>query len=93
MTKPRINPFSLMFDLIIDLALIGMGALVYYTFEVHPLQPFDLNPIVTNLFGSKHAAILVISIVPFGIGALNLLRTFFRMFKGLMPSKKLEDRS
>jgi len=83
MNKPRLNPFSLIFDLLIDLALIGMGALLYYNFEVRPLSPFDLNPFVINLFGSKYITVLVISIVPLGIGVLNILRTAYRVFKGL----------
>ena len=93
MNKTHLNPFSLIFDLIIDLALIGLGAFFYYIFEMHPLSSLDLSPIVTNLFGSKHIAVLVISIVPFGIGALNLFRTFLRMFKRLIPTKELSGRS
>ena len=37
MARKRINLFSLLTDLLIDLALIGMGVLLYYHFEIHPL--------------------------------------------------------
>lgn len=93
MTKKWINLFSLLTDLLIDLALIGMGALLYYHFEVYPLGPFDLSPVVTNLFGSKHVAVLVISLLPFGIGIINLLRTLSRIFTAAMPARKTEDKS
>lgn len=82
MNKLRIKPFSLLLDLLIDFALMGMGALLYYHFEVRSLGPFGLSPIVTNLLGSQRVAVLVISIAPFGIGALNLLRTLFRILRG-----------
>jgi hypothetical protein len=93
MKKPRINLFSLLTDLLIDLALIGMGALLYYHFEVYPLGPFDLSPVVINLFGSKHVAVLVISLIPLGIGLINLLRTIFRVFASLLPTRKPQEGS
>lgn len=90
MTKSRVNPLSLLFDLLIDFALIGFGAAFYYHFEVASLGPFDLNPLVTHLFGSKYIAVLVISIIPFVIGALNLLRTPGRVFKAMLPSQNTQ---
>ena len=36
MTRPRPKFFSLLFDLLIDFAMIGMGVLLYYQFEVVP---------------------------------------------------------
>jgi hypothetical protein len=79
--KSRINIFSLLFDLLIDLALIGMGVLLYYHFLVHSLAPVDLSPIVINLFGNRELAVQVISGVPFVVGVFGLLRTFFRMMR------------
>lgn len=93
LNKKRINLFSVLTDLLIDLALIGMGVLLYYHFEVRALGPFDLSPVVTNLFGSKHVAVLVISLAPFGIGVINLLRTLARIFTAMMPARKTEDKS
>ena len=93
MAEKRINLFSLLTDLLIDLALIGIGVLLYYHFEVYPLGPFDLSPVVTNLFGSKHVAVLVISLLPFGIGVINLSRTLYRLFTGVIPDRKIEDKS
>ncbi len=93
MARKRINLFSLLTDLLIDLALIGMGVLLYYHFEIHPLGPFDLSPVVTNLFGSKYIAVLVISLLPFGIGVINLSRTLYRLFTGVIPDRKIEDKS
>ncbi|MDD2922371.1 MAG: hypothetical protein PHQ36_08795 [Anaerolineales bacterium] len=81
MTKPRINPFSTLFDLLIDFALIGMGVLLYYHFSVHALAPVTLSPIVVDLFGSKTLAVWVISGVPVLAGVLSLLRTLFRIIR------------
>ena len=85
--KPRINIFSLLFGILIDLALMGMGVLLYYHFLVYPLAPVDLSPIAVNLFGSKSLAVLVISGVPFFVGLFGLLKTIFR------TAKKLTDTS
>jgi hypothetical protein len=79
--RRRMSLFSFLIELVIDLALMGMGALLYYHFQVYPLGPVDLSPVVVKLFGgSKLLAVLTISLVPFGIGALNLLRTLYRAF-------------
>ena len=86
--KPRINIFSLLFDLFIDFALMGMGALLYYHFLVYPLGPVGLSPVVINIFGSKELAVLVISGVPFFIGLFSLVKTLSRAARKLTaPSK------
>lgn len=84
MKKRRIKPFSLLLDLLIDAALIGMGLLFYYHFEIHPLGPFDLGSEIIGLFGSRHNAALTISLFPIVIGGLGLLQTTIRTFKGLI---------
>ena len=84
MTRPRPKFCSLLFDLLIDFALIGMGVLLYYHFEVVPLGSFTLSPVIVNLFGSKALAVLVISLVPFGIGLISLIRTLYRTLTGLV---------
>jgi hypothetical protein len=86
--KPRINIFSMLFDLFIDLALMGMGALLYYHFLVYPLGPVGFSPVVINLFGSKELAVLVISGVPFFIGVFSLLKTLARSAKKLTVPPK-----
>lgn len=88
MNKHRINPFSFMFGLIIDLALIGMGVLIYYHFEIYSLGPVGLSPLVVNLFGSRHLAVLVISGIPIIVGVFSLLGTINRAFKNLFFAKK-----
>ena len=88
MNKPRPRFFSLLFDLLIDFALIGMGVVLYYHFEVFPLGPFTLSPMIVNLFGSKQVAVLFISLVPFGIGLISLIRTVYRAITGLVLSTK-----
>ena len=83
--KPRIDIFSLLFEIVIDLALIGMGAVLYYHFLVHPLGPVGLSPIIINLFGSKQLAVLVISGVPAIVGVFSLLKTIFRTGRKRRP--------
>ena len=91
--KPRINIFSLLFGLLIDLALIGMGALLYYHFLVYPLGPVGLSPIVIDLFGSKQLAVLVISGVPVIVGVLSLLKTIFRTGRKVRSRAARQDQA
>lgn len=83
MNKPRPRFFSLLFDLLIDFAIISVGIALYYHFEVFPLAPFSLNPMIVNLFGNEQIAVLFISLVPFGIGLISLIRTIYRAITGL----------
>ena len=76
--RRKINIFSLLFGILIDLALIGMGVLLYYHFLVYPLGPVGLSPIVINLFGSKQLAVLVIAGLPVMVGVFSLIKTIFR---------------
>lgn len=89
MNKPRPRFFSLLFDLLIDFALISVGVALYYHFEVQSLGSFTLSPSLINLFGSKETAVLVISLVPFGIGLISFIRTVYRAVSGLVLSTKL----
>ena len=89
MSKTRPKFFSLLFDLLIDFALIGVGVALYYHFEVLPLASVGLSPLIINLFGSRELAVLVISLVPFGIGLISLKRTIYRAITGLVLSTKL----
>jgi hypothetical protein len=80
--KNRINFFSLFTGILIDLALIGTGVLLYY------LGPVFFSPIIVNLFGSLQTAVLVISGLPFIVGVLSLLKTLIRPPRNLaIPSK------
>jgi hypothetical protein len=87
--KRHIKPFLILLDLLIDSILIGIGLLFYYHFEVQPLGPLDLNPTLVGLFGSRHIAVLVISLVPFVIGGINFLRTLFRIL--MLPLKRTQN--
>lgn len=90
MYKPRFSFFSLLFDILIDAALIGAGIAFYYHFEVFPLGPFILNPIVLNLFGSEQTAVLVISLLLFLAGLIGLMRMVYRVVTWLKFSNKKE---
>ena len=67
------------FNILIDLALIAFGCVLYYHFQIRMLVPVDLNPFVIDVIGSKQLAVLLIAGVPFVIGVLDLARTIFRM--------------
>lgn len=74
------------FGILIDLALIAMGVILYYHFEVQMLAPIDLHPFVIDLFGGdKHLAVLIIAGLPFAFGMYDLIRTIIRMTR---PSSK-----
>ena len=87
--RPRPKFFSLLFDLLLDSALIGMGVAIYYHFEVMPLGSFTLSPVVVDMFGNKETAVLVISLVPIGIVLISLVRTIYRALTGLVLTSKL----
>lgn len=79
-SKKRINPFSVLIDLLIDFVLIGMGVTLYYHFLVNPLTPLlTLSPAVIKFFGSLKTAVYVIAGTPFVIGVLGLGRTLYRV--------------
>jgi hypothetical protein len=80
MKKKRVNIFSLFFGILIDLALMGMGAALYVHFLVYSFGPITLSPLVINLFGSLKTAVLVISGLPFIVGAFNLIKTLISSF-------------
>jgi hypothetical protein len=86
----RPSAFSLLSGIVIDLALMGMGAILYYHFLVQPLGPVGLSPIVVNLFGSLTTAVMVIAGVPFLVGLWSLLRTLLRLLapRPAAPVKK-----
>lgn len=86
--KNPINFFSLFTGILIDLALIGMGAALYVHFLVYSFGPIGLSPVVVNLFGSLRTAVLVISGVPFIVGVFSLFKTLVRPpRKPAAPSK------
>ena len=87
MKKKRIKPLSLLLDVLIDFVLIGAGCLVYYHFLVRPLVPVDLNPAIFELVGSKQVVVWVIAGLLVLVGAFNLLKTFVRVLKSLVPKK------
>jgi hypothetical protein len=86
----RPSIFSILSGIVIDLALMGMGATLYYHFLVKPLGPVGLSPIVVNLFGSLTTAVLVIAGLPFLIGSWSLLQTLLRLLapRPTVPAKK-----
>lgn len=87
MKNTSIKPLSILIDLLIDFLLIGAGYLVYYHFLVRPLVPVDLNPAIFELAGSKQTVVLLIAGLLVLVGVFNLLKTFMRVLKSLVPGK------
>ena len=87
MKNTSIKPLSILIDLLIDFLLIGAGYLVYYHFLVRPLVPVDLNPAIFELAGSKQTVVLLIAGLLILVGVFNLLKTFMRVLKSLVPGK------
>ena len=87
MKNTSIKPLSILIDLLIDFLLIGAGYLVYYHFLVRPLVPVDLNPAIFELVGSKQTVVLLIAGLLVLVGVFNLLKTFMRVLKSLVPGK------
>ncbi len=86
MKQNHVNLGSLLFDLLIDLGLIAMGVALYYHFMVYPLGPVGLSDVFIKLVGSKLWAVLIISSLPFLVGALNLARSILRASRRLRSS-------
>ena len=72
-----------MIDLLIDLALIGLGVALYYQFEVRAIFPVTISPAVTDLVGGRDIAVKLIWGVPFVIGVFSLIRTLARAVSSL----------
>jgi hypothetical protein len=90
--NPRKSMLSILFDILIDLALIGMGAALYIHFKVYSFGPVDLSPVVVRLFGSRDLAVLVISGIPAVVGVYNLLRTIVSPLKNIhLPGRTLKN--
>jgi len=83
--KKHFSCLSALYDLLIDFALISIGYLIYYHFNIHPLAPVIWNPIVIRLFGSKQLATLILAGVPFIVGVLSFAWTLYRMLLALKP--------
>ena len=79
--KRRFRPLTLLSDLLLNFALLGLGAGFYYHFLVAPLGPFELNPVVINLFGSLQTAVWLIAGLPFLVGFFGLAGVLFRLLK------------
>lgn len=88
MKRNRINFVSLLFDLAIDFALMGMGFVLYYHFMVNPLAPVGLSQVFIDMVGSKLTAVLIISGLPFIVGLFSLIRTILRTGKKLAAPKE-----
>ncbi|MBV6466021.1 MAG: hypothetical protein IT296_04930 [Anaerolineae bacterium] len=91
MKRPRVNILSLLFDLLIDFALMGMGAVLYYHFMVYPLAPVGLSQVFIDIVGSKLTAVLIISGLPFIVGLFSLIRVIVRTGKKLAAPKDKGD--
>ena len=66
--------FGFLTDLLIDGALIGLGAVLYYQFFVHEIFPVTISPALTDPVGGLSNAAYVMSGLPFIVGILNLTR-------------------
>lgn len=84
MKKKRINLFSLLFDIIIDLLLIGLGVVLYFQFFVYQIFPISISPALTDPVGGFTNAAYIICGIPFMVGLVSLVRTIFRTFKKLL---------
>jgi hypothetical protein len=79
----RFSFFDLMLDLLIDVALIGLGLVLYYQFEVREIFPVTISPALTDLVGGRATAVYLICGVPLVIGVLSLIRTLARALASL----------
>ena len=87
MTRSRKISFgSVLLDLIIDFALMGMGALLYYHFKIQSLAPVTISPAVVKWLGGTNIAVLLLAGLPFVIGLFSFLRLATRILSGMAAS-------
>jgi hypothetical protein len=90
----KISLFSVFIDLLIDLAFMVIGFLIYYHFLVNPLIFIDqdvtvtISPILTNLVGGFHNAVYIMAGLPFLIGFFGLVRLVIRLLQGLTAAAR-----
>jgi hypothetical protein len=74
---------GLLFDLMIDLALIFLGLALYFQFFVHEIFPITISPVLTDPVGGMTNAAYILCGVPFIIGLISLVRSLLRFFRKL----------
>ena len=85
-TRKASSPFSFidfLIDLLIDLAFIGLGMVLYYHFKIQAIFPIVLSPALIDLVGSREIVIYMICGLPLVIGILSLSRTILRNYHKL----------
>jgi len=70
-------------DLLIDGALIGMGAVLYYQFFVHEIFPVTISPALIGPVGGLTNAAYLMSGIPFIVGILSLTRAIAKTARKL----------
>jgi len=85
----RISIFSVLTDLLLYLAFIVIGVLIYYHFLVSPVfyaqagVTVTISPILTDPVGGINNAVYLMSGIPTLIGLIGLFQLVFRLFSGL----------
>jgi hypothetical protein len=74
---------GLLFDLMIDLALIFLGLALYFQFFVYEIFPISISPVLTDPVGGMTNAAYIMCGVPFFIGLISLVRSVTRFFRKL----------
>jgi hypothetical protein len=74
---------GLMFDLMIDLSLIFLGAILYFQFFVYEIFPVTISPALAEPVGGVTTAEYILCGAPFVIGLVSLVRSLFRFFRKL----------
>jgi hypothetical protein len=93
-TRRRISFFTVLIDLLIDLAFMLIGFLVYYHFLVSPLffvEPTAtvvISPLLTIPVGGFTNAVYILAGIPFLIGFLGLLQLIIRLILGLTAAAR-----
>jgi len=86
MKKSRIKSFSLLLDLLIDLALIVTAVFLYFYLSAPEQVAFGPARILFDLIGNPRLAVLLVAGLPFLIGVLGIFRILYRLLQGLAKS-------
>lgn len=74
---------GLLFDLMIDFMLIGLGVVLYIQFFVYEIFPISISPALTAPVGGFVNAAYIICGIPLVVGVISLFRTITKAIRKL----------
>ncbi len=82
MTQPKkFRPLAFLGNLLLDLALIGVGVVLYLFFAPEPQRLAAFLPGLANLVGGAENLVRLVAGLPLVVGGVNLLQRLVALLK------------